>query len=70
MTHRRCSITDFPGLDVKSKIHLVFWQQDGGFSNDQHVLPLKLFSQSLGLVLVFTTSYKQHKHRLTYRKVL
>ena len=28
------------------------------------MLPLKLFSQSLGLVFVFTTIYKQHNHRL------
>ena len=28
------------------------------------MLPLKLFSQSLGLLFVFTTIYKQHNHRL------
>ena len=28
--------------------------------NDQYVLPLKLFSQSLGLVFAFTTIYKQY----------
>ena len=33
------------------------------------MLPLKLFSKSLGLVFVFTTIYKQHNHRLIHHKV-
>ena len=58
------SVTEFSGLGVESKMHLVFWLQDGLFLNNQYVLPLKLFSQSLWLVFVFTNIYKQHNHRL------
>ena len=66
---QKISITDFPGLGKQSQMHLVFWQQDDGFLNNQYGLPLKLFSQSLGLVFVFTTIYKQRNHRLIHRKV-
>ena len=49
---------------LSTKMHLVFWSQDGGFLNDQYVLPVKLSTQSLGLVFVVTAIYKQHNHRL------
>ena len=54
---------------LSTKMHLVFWSQDGGFLNEQYVLPVKLSTQSLGLKFVVTAIYKQHNHRLIHHKV-